>query len=177
MSRVVERWLAAAMRLAMRLLPSQRRDLGEGMLAEAASVPPGRARWAWLAGGMWFVARGILVYRCAYWLALCGAAALITVLNWVGTSDDSAQVVMAALLAVPAGLGWAVPRRAWLSALVIGSILAATAMIEVALGVDGASVPKPGGMVGAANMFVLLIPAATGAYIGAGARRALRRPR
>ncbi len=137
--------------------------------AGAASVPPGRARWAWLAGGMWFVAGQVLVYRCAYWLALCGAAALVTVLNWVGTSDDAAQVVMAGLLALAAGLGWAVPRRAWLSALVIGSVLAVTAMIEVALGVNGASVPKPGGMVGAANMFVLLIPAGTGAYVRAGA--------
>jgi hypothetical protein len=50
------------------------------------------------------------VYRCEYWLALCGAAALVTVLNWVGTSDDAAQVVMAGLLAVAAGLGWAVSR-------------------------------------------------------------------
>lgn len=173
MSRAARWWLAAA----IRLLPQRRRDLGEGMLAEAASVPPGRARWAWLAGGMWFVAGQVLVCRCAYWLALCGAAALVTVLNRVGTSDDAAQVVMAGLLAVAAGLGWAVPRRAWLSALVIGSVLAVTAMIELALGVNGASVPKPGGMVGAANMFVLLVPAGTGAFVGAGARRALRRAR
>jgi len=107
MSRAVRWWVAAA----IRLLPPRRRDLGEGMLAEAASVPPGRARWAWLAGGMWFVAGQVLVYRCAYWLALCGAAALVTVLDRVGTSDDAPQVVMAALLAVAAGLGWAVPRR------------------------------------------------------------------
>jgi hypothetical protein len=173
MSRVVQWWLAAA----IRLLPPRRRDLGEGMLAEAASVPPGRARGAWLAGGMWFVARQVLVYRCAYWLALCGAAALVTVLNWVGTSDDAAQVVMAGLLAVAAGLGWAVPRRAWLSALVIGSVLAVTAMIQFALGVNGASIPKPGGMAGAGNLFVLLIPAAAGAYLGRGLRRSLRRAR
>jgi hypothetical protein len=126
---------------------------------------------------MWFVARQVLVYRCAYWLALCGAAALVTVLNWVGTSDDAAQVVMAGLLAVAAGLGWAVPRRAWLSALVIGSVLAVTAMIQVALGVNGASIPKPGGMAGAGNLFALLIPAAFGVYLGAGARRWQRRAR
>ena len=173
MSRVVQWWLAAA----IRLLPRRRRELGEGMLAEAASVPPGRARWLWLAGGMWFVAGQVLLYRCAYWLALFGAAALVTVLNWVGTSDDAPQVVLAALLAVAAGLGWAVPRRAWLSALVIGSALAATAMIQVALGAPATSVPKPGGIAGAANLFVLLIPAAAGAYLGRGARRWLRRAR
>jgi len=173
MSRVVVWWLAAV----IRLLPKRRRDLGEGLLAEAASVPPGRARRAWLAGGMWFVARQVLVYRCAYWLGLCGAGALVTVLNWVGTSDDSPQVVMGSLLLVSAVMGWVVPRRAWLSALVIGSVLAITAMIQVALGVNGASILKPGGMAGAGNLFALLIPAAFSAYLGAGARRWQRRAR
>jgi len=41
------RLLAAA----MRVLPASRRDLGEALLAEAAAVPPGRQRLAWLAGG------------------------------------------------------------------------------------------------------------------------------
>ena len=173
MSRVVVWWLAAA----IRLLPKRRRDLGQGLLAEAASVPPGRARRAWLAGGIWFVAGQVLVYQCAYWLGLCGAGALVTVLNWVGTSDDSAQVVMGGLLLVAAGMGFAAPRRAWLSALVIGSVLAVTALIEVWFGVDAASVPKPGGIPGAGNLFVLVIPAAAGAYLGRGVRRSLRRER
>jgi hypothetical protein len=173
MDRVMLRWLAAA----IRLLPPRRRELGEGLLAEAASVPAGRARWAWLAGGIWFVAWQVLVYRCGYWLALGGAAAVVTVLNWVGTSDDSGQVVMAALLAAAAGLGWAVPRRAWLSALVIGATLPVTALIQAVLGVDGASGPRPGGIAGAATLFVLLIPALVGAYLGAGAHRFLRRAR
>jgi hypothetical protein len=166
MGRAAMHWLAAA----IRLLPPRRRELGEGLLAEATSVPPGRARWAWLAGGMWFVAGQVLVYRCAYWLALFGAAALVTVLNWIGTSDDAPQVVLAVLLAAAAGLGWAAPRRVWLSGLVIGSALPVTALIQAALG--GTSLlPKPGGLAGAATLFVLLVPALAGAYLGAGAHR------
>lgn len=174
---MVSRLALWCLAVAIRLLPSRRRELGKGMLAEAASVPPGRARRAWLAGGIWFVAGQVLLYRGAYWLALCGAAALVTALYRVGNSLDAPVVVLAGLLVVAAGLSWAVPRRAWLSALVIGLVLGVTAMIEVKLGVSGASVPKPGGMVGAANMFVLLIPAGLGAYVGAGARRLLRRTR
>jgi len=171
MAHAVPRWLAAA----IRLLPPWRRELGEGLLAEATSVPPGRARWAWLAGGMWFVARQVLVYRCVYWLALCGAAALVTVLNWIGTSDDAPQVVLAVLLAAAAGLGWSAPRRAWLSALVIGSALPVTGLIQAALGVTDPPQPRPGGMAGAATLFLLLVPALVGAYLGAGAHRLVDR--
>jgi DNA-binding PadR family transcriptional regulator len=46
-----------------------------------------------------------------------------------------------------------------------------------ALAANGASIPKPGGMAGAGNLFALLIPAAFGAYLGAGARRWQRRAR
>ncbi len=37
--------------------------------------------------------------------------------------------------------------------------------------------PPRRGMAGAGNMFVLLIPAAAGAYLGRGLRRSLRRAR
>jgi hypothetical protein len=67
------RWLTAA----LRLLPPGRRDLAAGLVAEASSVPPGRRRWAWLVSGAWFMAREIVLYRCAYWpaLAVLGAGA------------------------------------------------------------------------------------------------------
>src|SRR5207249_3615596 len=104
------------------------------------------ARRAGLVSGAWFMAREILLYRCAYWLALAVLAAAAGVLNWVGTSDDAPQVVMAALLAAAAGLGCAVPRRAWLAGIVLGSVLPVTGMVQAALGVPGPALPKPGGL-------------------------------
>jgi hypothetical protein len=167
------RWLTAG----LRLLPPGRRGLGAGLLAEAGSVPPGRERWAWLASGAWYMAREIVKYRCAYWLALAAAAGAVGVLNGIGTSDDASQVVMAALLSAAAGLGWAMPRRAWLAGIVLGSVLPVTGMVQAALGVAGPVLPTPGGIAGAATLFVLLIPALAGASLGAGSHRLLTRAR
>ena len=52
--------MAAAGRGAARLLPAGRRDWAEAVWAEAHEVPPGLARLAWRAGGVWVLAREAL---------------------------------------------------------------------------------------------------------------------
>ncbi len=84
---------------------------------------------------------------------------------------------MLVLLAGAAALGFVVPRRAWLAALVLGSALAVAEMIYAAAGLAPARHLSPGGVAGAATLFVLLVPAAVAAAAGAGTRRLVRRSR
>jgi hypothetical protein len=164
-----ERWLGAV----VGLLPLSRRAFGEALLAEAALVPAGRRRWAWLAGGFWFVGREV-VWEMRYGLGVAASAVLVAALGWFGTSDDSSQVVLAVMLVSVALLGFAVPRRAWLAAVLVGSALGVAGMVEGALGAGAGHLPKPGGVAGGATLLVLVLPAFAGAYLGAGARRLLR---
>jgi hypothetical protein len=170
MDGIGERVLAAA----LRLLPASRRDLGKALVAEARVVPSGRRRRLWLSGGLWFVAREVVVYRFRYGLAVTGAVAAVAAVDRMGTSDDSSQVSLLVLLVAASALGFAVPRRAWVAGLAVGSTLALVGLAEAALGVWTANLPKPGGAAGAATLFVLLVPAFAAAYAGVGARRLLR---
>jgi hypothetical protein len=170
-----ERLMAAL----VRLLPPARRELGAGLVAEASVMPGGRGRAAWLAGGVWFVLReGVLLregmMRVWYGIGLFAATALLVAVDRIGTSDDSGQVSMLALLVLAAALGFAAPRRAWLAALVLGSALAVAGLVYATLG-PAALHREPAGVAGAATLFVLVVPAAVGAYLGAGARWLLRR--
>jgi hypothetical protein len=162
---------------AMRWLPASRRDLGAALVAEAAAVPPGRPRLNWLAGGAWFALREGVIRRPGYWLGLLAAAALLITVDRIGRSDDAGQVSMLVLLAGASALGFAAPRRAWLSALVLGSALAVAGLVYAAAGTPPAPHVSPGGAAGAATLFVLLVPAAGAAAAGAGIRRLARRPR
>jgi hypothetical protein len=73
-------------------------------------------------------------------------------------------VSLLVLLVGGAVLGFAAPRWAWLSALLLGSAPAVSGLIA-------ATQPKPGG---AASLFVLIIPALAAAYGGVAVAR-LRR--
>jgi hypothetical protein len=55
--------MAAARRGAVRLLPAGRREWVEALWAEAHEMPPGLARLAWRAGGVWVLAREALLPR------------------------------------------------------------------------------------------------------------------
>jgi hypothetical protein len=167
-----ERLLAAA----IRLLPERRRDLGAAVLAEASVLPPGRRRLAWLIGGLWFVAKESAVRMIGYGLGLAVAVALLVAVDRIGTSDDSSQVSMLVLLVTAAGLGFLAPRWAWLAGLALGSALAVAGLVSAMLD-PAAHLPKPGGIAGAATLFVLLVPAMVGAYLGAGAAWLIRRSR
>ncbi|HEY2270910.1 MAG TPA: hypothetical protein VGI96_50425 [Streptosporangiaceae bacterium] len=59
----LSRAAAAAGHAAARLLPAGRRDWIEAVWAEAYEVPPGLHRLAWRAGGLWMVAREVLMPR------------------------------------------------------------------------------------------------------------------
>ncbi len=160
---------------AVRMLPSGRRELGEAILAEARQVPSGRRRRRWLAGGVWFVTKELVMRERRYDLGVLAAVAALVAVDRIGTSDDSSQVSLLVLLVGAAALGFALPRRAWLTGLIIGSALAVAGMAEAALGLAAPHVPRPGGVAGAATLFVLIVPSMAGAYLGAGAQWLRRR--
>jgi hypothetical protein len=161
--------------LALRLLPPGRRELGEALLAEAAMVPPGRRRIGWLIGGLWFVVREGAMRGLRYGLGLLVAVAALVGIDRIGTSDDSAQVSLLVLLVGAATLGFVAPRWAWMAGLMLGSALAVAGIVAVVLFPDTARPPSPGGVAGAATLFVLIVPAMVAAYIGAGIQWLLRR--
>jgi hypothetical protein len=119
--------LAGLLGRTARLLPAARRDWAEAVLAEAAEIPAGTSRVAWLGGGLWLVAREVLA-RLIRVLAFGAGAAGVVWVGWPGSSSDSAVplnrvyivatvVALAALPVVvrrylgPARGGWA-PRAA-----------------------------------------------------------------
>lgn len=157
-----ERLLAAV----LRLLPENRRELGRALLAEMSTLPQGRQRRAWLTGGMWFVLRENSGRMAAYGTGVAIAVTALVAVDRLGTSDDSSQVSLLVLLAGATALGFAAPRQAWLSALLLGSTLAVSGLLVPA------HQPVHGGP---GTLFVLIAPAMAGAYLGAGAAWLRRR--
>ena len=121
------RVLAGLLGRSARLLPASRRGWAAALLAEAGEVPAGAARAAWLAGGLWLVAREVLT-RAIPVLAFAAGAAGVVWAGWPGSSSNSAvpvnrmyvvgTVVLLAVLPVlirrhfgPVRAGWA-PRAA-----------------------------------------------------------------
>jgi hypothetical protein len=96
-----------------RLLPAARREWAEALLAESGEVPAGPGRVAWLGGGLWLVAREV-VMPVIQVPAFAAAAAGMVWIAWPGASSNSATplnrvyaVGTAVLLAV---LPWVVRR-------------------------------------------------------------------
>jgi hypothetical protein len=139
-----------------RLLPPNRRELGQALLAELHAVPAER-RAAWIAGGVWFVIGQSWLRVGGYLVGVVAAAAVVATVDRIGTSDDAGQVSLAVLLLVAALMGIAAPRLAWLTGLVVG----------VAIGVAHLG--------GDLWLFVLVAPAVVAAYLGSGVRRLLGR--
>jgi hypothetical protein len=109
------------------LLPAARRDWARAVLAEAGEIPAGPGRVAWLCGGLWLVAREVLMRVIRLLLFAAGAVAVVWA-GWPGSSSNSAvpvnrmyvlvTVVLLAVLPVvirryfgPIRSGWA-PRAA-----------------------------------------------------------------
>ena len=153
----------------MRLLPERRRELGAALLAEASVLPPGWRRFAWIAGGFFFVAKESAMRAVGYGLGLAVAVALVVTLDRIGKSDDSSQVILLVLLVCAAALGFAAPRWAWLAGLTIGSAVAVTEMATAAWGPPPSHPTSIHSVGGAATLFVLIVPALISAYLGAGA--------
>ena len=83
----LNRMAAAARRGAARLLPAGRRDWVEAVWAEAPEVPPGLARLAWRAGGVWMLAReALLLRRIGRAMLFAAAAAVAAWAAWPGSS-------------------------------------------------------------------------------------------
>jgi hypothetical protein len=99
---------AAARRGAARLLPAGRRDWAAAVWAEAPEAPPGLARLAWRAGGVWMLAREALrPRRIGSAMLFAAAAAVAARAAWPGSSASFATpgvrayvITMVLLLAV-----------------------------------------------------------------------------
>jgi hypothetical protein len=108
------RLLAGLLGRSAGLLPAARRDWARAVLAEAREVPSGTGRLAWLGGGLWLVAREVLLHRAVRVLAFTAGAAALVAVGWPGHSADSAvplnRVYVAGTIALLAVLP-AVTRR------------------------------------------------------------------
>jgi hypothetical protein len=81
-------------RAAARLMPTGLRDWAEAIWAEAAEVPPGFSRLAWLVGGVRVIAREALIARrTVRWLLFAAAAAGTVLATWPGSLSGFATVV------------------------------------------------------------------------------------
>ncbi len=96
------------------LLPAARRDWARAVLAEAGEVPSGAGRVAWLGGGLWLVAREVLMGRVIRVLAFAAAAAGMVWIGWPGASSNSAtplnRVYAVGTVVLLAVLPWVVRR-------------------------------------------------------------------
>jgi uncharacterized membrane protein len=72
------------------LVPAARREWAEAVLAEAGEVPAGAGRVAWLCGGLWLVAREVVMGRFIRVLAFAAGAVGLVWVGWPGASSNSA---------------------------------------------------------------------------------------
>jgi len=105
----------ALLRYAEPLLPAERQAWARALRTEAASVPAGWDRLAWLTGGVRFTIRGAVLSRGpAYPLIFAAAAAGTAWSAWSGPPGDSAiainRVDVVAISVILTGLPWAVRR-------------------------------------------------------------------
>jgi hypothetical protein len=154
------------------LVPPNRRDWVRAALAEADALPAGSERAAWARSTTWFLLREALMRRVLLVAATAAAIAMIVILDR-SPSDDAGQVTLAAILLASAALGAAVGRRAWAVGIVIGSVVAVTHIVSLALRIPEPGVQLPPGWASTTSLFVLVIPALVAAYAGAWIRSEL----
>ena len=75
------------------LLPEDRAEWLEGLVAETNELRQGRARVVWLLGGVWLVAGDVLRRGALRVLAFIAAAAVVLGVAWPGSLSDSAVMV------------------------------------------------------------------------------------
>ena len=105
---VLLRWLAGP-------LPADRREWARALWSEAAEVPAGWPRMAWLAGGVWLTAREATLGRgLGYLLAFAAAIAGTAWSAWSGPAGDLSIVInrvdVITMVVILAGLPWAIRR-------------------------------------------------------------------
>jgi hypothetical protein len=83
--------MAALLRRSAAVLPAGRREWAEAVWSEAAEVPAGWRRVAWLTGGLRLTVREAALVRGSGWpLAFAGAAAGVAWSAWSGPAGDPA---------------------------------------------------------------------------------------
>jgi hypothetical protein len=107
------RSMAALLRHLAGLVAADRREWAEAVCAEAAEIPAGRPRLAWLAGGLWLVATDARVVRgIGYSLAFGVAAAGTAYVSWGGAAANPATLInrvdVVTIMLLLAGLPWVV---------------------------------------------------------------------
>jgi hypothetical protein len=85
---------------------------------------------------------------------------------WVDSRNDEPQAAVLVILMVTFSLGFLVPRRAWLWAIITGVCLPAGYLLARTVGYLPAAPPEPGWYAS----IIAIIPAFIGAYLGALAR-------
>ena len=100
------------------------------------------------------------------WICLVLALAGGIFAWWVDSRNDEPQAAVLVILMVTFVLGFLVPRRAWLWAVITGLCLPLGYLLARAAGYLPAALPEPGWYASA----LALIPAFIGAYTGALAR-------
>ena len=116
----------------------------------------------------------VIMRPVQYLLGLLAIAALLILVDY-SPSDIANQASLLVLILGAGALGLAVPRLAWLAALLLGGTLAATHGIYLAANVSFPYPMSPPGWSGAAALLILIIPAGIAAYLGAGAAVLVRR--
>lgn len=109
------RTMTAALRRSAVLVPADRRQWAEAVLAEAAEVPAGRGQLSWLAGGLRLtIGEAALARRLWYRLTFAAAAAGVAWSAWSGPPGDSATVInridVISIAVILAGLPWVIRR-------------------------------------------------------------------
>lgn len=107
----LSRAAAAAAKVALLLLPAERRDWARAVWAESYEVPSGRRRLAWLAGALPAIVTGALrASRIGRWLVFAVAAAFAARLAWPGPPDRLFTVIarmdLITVGLLLAGLSW-----------------------------------------------------------------------
>jgi hypothetical protein len=74
-------------------LDPQRRDWVHALVAESDDLPSAPARLAWLGGGLWLVARQVLINRVIQALAFVAGAVALVWIAWPGPASNSATPV------------------------------------------------------------------------------------
>ncbi len=113
------------------------------------------------------------VRRMRTWAYVGGLVVAVGVVLAVdrSASDVSNQAALLGLFVAAGGTGFAVPRRAWLSGLVLGAAIPLAHIVYLTAGPALPYRQEPAGMGGAATLLVLIVPATIAAYLGAGVAR------
>lgn len=162
---MAQRWVARM----GRVLLSSHADWINAIHAEVVAVPDRRRR-QWLTGVGWYVAKEVLMRPTIYLVALTGAVALVL---WADRSpSDVANQATLLLILISAGLlGFAGPRQAWVTGLLIGGSISFAHAVYILLDVRLPYPTEPAGWAGPATLLILTVPALGAAYIGAFIRR------